>query len=303
MNLNSEIIKDLILDHLPTRNRQIKLYDRYKASNSGVPIFTREVPNYEKINNRLNNDFFSEIIDTKIGYFLGKPIIYNADSELPNYEEIDSKLQSFLLQNSIDDLDSETAKMAAICGVSYRLLYIDKQGEEKVMNIPPWEVITVMDRSINEIQYVIRYYPVQIKDQKGNTKTVNRVEWYDSKQITFFIDKDGEYVLDDTEPVNPRLHMFDPILEFANNKEKQGDCEKVLSLIDGYDKALSDINSELEQFRLAYMLFYGMNPDSATLEACKQTGAFGIEDADGAKIEFLTKQLNDAVVSFKPLRG
>lgn len=47
--------------------------------------------------------------------------------------------------------------MGALCGVAYRLLYIDKHGEERAMNIPPWEVIKVMDRSINEFQYVIQY--------------------------------------------------------------------------------------------------------------------------------------------------
>src|SRR5690606_17518159 len=94
-------------------------------------------------------------------------------------------------------------------------------------------------------------------------------------------------------------HMFDgiPLLAYPNNEELQGDGDRVLSLIDAYDRTLSDVNSEIESFRLAYMLFYGFEPDEETLARARQTGAFGIHNPDqGDKIEFLTKQLNDTVI-------
>src|SRR5690606_7306045 len=136
----------------------IQMYERYKASIEGVPIYSREVPDYEKVNNKLNNDFFSEIVDTKVGYFMGKPISYSVDREAPAYEVVDAILQDFNLRNNIDDLDAETAKYAAICGLGARLLYIDRDGQERVMVVPPWECIFVYDRSINEPQYAMRYY-------------------------------------------------------------------------------------------------------------------------------------------------
>jgi SPP1 family phage portal protein len=297
--VTSEIIKDLLEDHAPTRQRMISLYERYKASAQGVPIFTRTVPDYEKVNNRLNNDFFSEIIDTKVGYFMGKPVVYSVDRDAPGYEAADEKLQDFLLQNNIDDLDSETAKMAAICGMGARLLYISSDGEPRLMNLDPWEVIFVYDRSINEPQYALRYYTMKVKEGDRFQDRI-RVEWYDQKNVTFYIeDAQGYFVLDDTEPMNPMPHMFEgiPLLAFLNNEEQQGDAEKVLDLIDGYDRTLSDVNSEIESFRLAYMLFYGFQPDRETIELAQQTGAFGINNPeDGARIEFLTKQMNDTII-------
>lgn len=53
---------------------------------------------------------------------------------------------------------------------------------------------------------------------------------------------------------------------------------------------MSDVNSEIEQFRLAYMAFYGEEPDAETIEKAKQTGAFSILDTTG-KIEFIVKDL------------
>ena len=86
-----------------------------------------------------------------------------------------------------------------------------------------------------------------------------------------------------------------PLICFPNNEELQGDAEKVLSLIDGYDRTLSDMNSEIEQFRLAYMAFYGSVPDDTTLKLARQTGAFGFPEKD-MRMEFITKNINDAAV-------
>lgn len=75
----------------------------------------------------------------------------------------------------------------------------------------------------------------------------------------------------------------------------QGDCEKVLTLIDGYDKTISDVNSEIEQFRLAYLALYGINISTENIEMMRQTGAISIPDAEG-RAEFITKNLNDMTV-------
>lgn len=293
--VTSQIITDLIDMHRADRNRMIKLYQRYKAQD--VPIFDRQVAEYETINHQLNNDFFGEIVDTKVGYFMGIPITYGIAHTAENYEAKDKTIQDFIYYNLIKDLDSETAKMAAICGLGSRLLYIDPEGRERVMNVPPWECIFVYDRSINEPQYALRYYPIGVVDQNGETTERTRVEWYDQTHVTFYIQDDqGNYVLDDTEPINPRPHMFDgiPLIAFPNNEELQGDAEKVLNLIDAYDRALSDQNNEIEAYRAAYMLFYGFEVDEETLSQIKRTGAFGIPTVqDGSKVEFLTKELND----------
>ncbi len=295
--VTSEIIKDLIADHAPTRAKMLSLYNRYKTQD--LPILNREFEDKNKINRKLNNSFDSEIVDTKVGYFIGYPISYQVDKEQPNAEKVSAILSEFNLRNSIDDLDSETVKKATICGYGARLLYIDRDGQERVMNVDPWEVILVYDRSINEPQFALRYYDVTIKEGKEE-KTRTRVEWYDDKTVTYYLQDDkGEYVLDISEPVNPQPHLFDlvPLIIFPNNEEMQGDAEKVLNLIDAYDRTLSDVNSEIEQFRLAYMAFYGYDPDEETLARARQTGAFGLDEkGEGVGIEFITKQMNDTAI-------
>ena len=295
--VTSEIIKDLIDDHAPTRAKMLSLYNRYKTQD--LPILNREFEDKNKINRKLNNSFDSEIVDTKVGYFIGYPISYQVDKAQQGAEKVNATLSDFILRNSVDDLDSETVKMATICGYAARLLYIDRDGLERVMAVNPWEVILVYDRSINEPQFALRYYDVVIKEGKKD-KTRTRVEWYDDTTVTYYIQDDqGDYVLDISEPMNPQPHLFDlvPLIIFPNNEEMQGDAEKVLNLIDAYDRTLSDVNSEIEQFRLAYMAFYGYDPDEETLAKARQTGAFGLDEkGEGVGIEFITKQMNDAVI-------
>ena len=295
--VTSEIIKDLIDNHAPKRAKMLALYNRYKTDD--LPILNREFEDQNKINRKLNNSFDSEIVDTKVGYFIGNPISYQVDDVQQGSEKVDATLTDFALRNSIDDLDSETVKMATICGYAARLLYIDRDGLERVMAVNPWEVILVYDRSINEPQFALRYYDVTIKEGKEE-KTRTRVEWYDDQLVTYYLQDDsGEYVLDISEPVNPQPHLFDlvPVVIFPNNEEQQGDAEKVLNLIDGYDRTLSDVNSEIEQFRLAYMAFYGYDPDEETLAKARKTGAFGLDEkGEGVGIEFITKTMNDTAI-------
>lgn len=296
--ITSQIISDLIAEHAVDRARMLGLYSRYRTES--VPVMDRVFDNENKINRKINNTFDSEIIDTKVGYFIGTPISYQLDETAGDLSVQNQVLSDFNVRNNIADLDSETVKQAAISGLCGRLLYIDKDGYEKAMLLYPWEVIPIYDRSVNELQYALRYYEVTIREAT-ETKTVYRAEWYDKETVTFYTQlvPGGEYFLDDTEPINPMPHMFDevPIIIFVNNEEQQGDSEKVLELIDAYDRTLSDVNSEIEEFRLAYLLFYGYEPTEAVLEAAKRSGAFGLDiKTEGVAVEYLTKQINDTVV-------
>ena len=303
--VTSQIITDLIEEHAPTRERMIAAYERYKAER--LPIKERRFDDANKVNNRLNNDFVGDVVDTKVGYFAGKPISYQVDKtsyetgegqyDEARYDRDQAILAEFLTRNNMDDLDSETTKMAGICGLAGRLLYIDQAGQERAMLVDPWECIWIYDRSIAEPQYAMRYYKV-----KFGSRNFWRVEWYTQDTVTFYLQDEGtdghatnNFVIDSTEA--PRPHMFEgiPLIAIRNNDEEQGDADKALPLIDAYDRTFSDVNSEIESFRLAYMAFYGVMPDAETIRQAKQTGAFGLPDPN-SRMEFITKSLDDNIV-------
>ncbi|PGC22748.1 phage portal protein [Bacillus wiedmannii] len=286
-----KLLKKIIDEFEPLKQRMINRYERYKASEKGVPIFTREFKgdgNKDKVNNKLNNDFFSEIIDTKIGYMFGLPVSYSLDHE---DDEVLKRIQDFLKANHIEDADAETGKFASICGYGARLLYHDKEGIEKVMNIKPYEAIFLTNSSVAEPSYAIRCYPIKVIDG-DDFKDGYKVEFYNETNIIEYTGED----LDKLQETNriPNLYKGVPLIGFPNNEELQGDVDKAIALIEGYDRSFSDVNSEIEQFRLAYMIFKGVDIDDDTIEKLKQTGALDV--GENGEASFLTKDLNDNIL-------
>lgn len=300
--IDSNMIKMLVDDFMPIASHKKSLYDRYTVKN--VPIQSREMPDGTKVNNKLNNDFAGEIIDTKIGYVLGNPIKYTLDRNYyedgfeEQYKQHQGQINKFIIRNQINDKDIELGKLVSICGVAGREVYIDKDGNEKIANLNPWETIFLTD-SDDKVLYALRLHS-ELREVNGKLEEYLCVDFYDDEKITYFIENksnDGDaYKLDDEHDVNPVPHVFNitPIVKVVNNNEEMGDFERVLSLIDGYDKTMSDVNSEIEQFRLAYMKFVGVEVTEELIEQAKSAGGFQVPE--NGDVGFITKHINDAVV-------
>ncbi|AYC28715.1 phage portal protein [Paenisporosarcina cavernae] len=293
VGISASIVSDIIDAHKNDRDRMFKLYKRYKADIDGPKIFKRETIEYEdfetggnvrrlddKVNNLLNNAFDVDIVDTKVGYMFGHPISYNVDN---NNESLKNEIETFLLRNNADDVDSEYGKMAAICGISARLAYVDTEGNERIKNINPWEVVFIGE-DVHEPEYSIRYYSV------GETIYA---EFYDDALIYFFKQEKGKQFTE----LEQQLHLFEynPLFGVANNMELKGDAEKVLALIDAYDRTLSDASNEIEQYRLAYLILKGLGADEETLQNLKKTGVFELFEKDD-DVKYLTKDINDQMI-------
>lgn len=308
-----EIIQKILNKHRPKREHMLGLYNRYLCHVDGVPIFHREFEDPSAINNKISNDYFSELINTKVGYFAGAPFSYsysqlaetneneslfNNDETIPQTQaDIDNAnkvIERFTIRNNIADKDLEITKLAEICGYAGRLLYINTEGEESIKVINPWECVILARDEITEPSYGVWYYTEEFITE-GMSKEVKTVEFYNATDCYIFEDGLEGWVLKDQFK-----HMFDycPLQGIPNNRELLGGAEKVLSLIDGVDRTISDCNSEVEAFKLAYLLVYGVQIDDKTLEEAKRTGCFNIPPmgATESKIEYLTKQINDTFV-------
>ncbi|SPT93131.1 phage Portal protein [Bacillus tequilensis] len=75
----------------------------------------------------------------------------------------------------------------------------------------------------------------------------------------------------------------------------KGDAEKGLSLIDAYDRTLSDVSNEIEQCGLAYLILKGLGADEDTLQQLKKTGILELYD-EKDDVSYLTKDINDAII-------
>jgi len=314
--ITDRLLNRIIEKHAFNADYNKKLIDRYEALADGVPIFLRE-PRFaqneaekrEIINHRINNDFFSEIIDFKTGYFAGNPISYSycdgeealedtgdagdSTAEMEQARDIASKaLTDFVTRSNMYDKDMECTKYASICGYAGRLFYIDPNGNERVMVSPPNETIILSKtKDITQPTYGVRYYEVTDINDVVRIKA----EFYDDSTIYYAEGFPGALSIVRQEP---NLFGCCPLQGIPNNEEMQGDAEKVLELIDAYDRALSDANNEIDSFANAYMVFENINIEEDEMRKMQASGAFQFftGGANGGKVYFLTKDINDAFI-------
>jgi SPP1 family phage portal protein len=274
------------------------LYERYEVLQDAVPILTR-TPRFPEddddatINNKVNNDFMGEIVDFKVGYFAGKAIGYSYNKTAESSEDTGGEeamddaskaLTDFITRNNMYDVDMETTKYATICGYSGRLFYHDPDGNERCMPVAPYETIVLAETGdITEPTYSIRYYECM----DINDNPFWHVEFYDDTQIRFYEGDLSALVLKETKA---NLYDMCPLQGIPNNKEMLGDAEKVLALIDAYDKAISDDSNEVESFSNAYMVFQNVNITDEEIGKARKSGAIRYRSpTDNGKVFFLTK--------------
>lgn len=306
--INDQLLNRIINKHLQNAECNSKLIDRYEALAGGVPIFNRQ-PRFadgdEVINHRINNDFFSEIVDFKTGYFAGNPIGYSYSNTDESHEdtgdagdnEAEQKaardaaskvITDFVTRTNMFDVDMETTKYAAICGYAGRLFYIDPDGHERCMVVPPNECIILSNtRDITQPTYGVRYYTVT---DINDTESI-KAEFYDDSFIYYAEGFKGALHIVRTEK---NLFGCCPLQGIPNNREMMGDCEKVLALIDAYDRALSDNSNEADAFANAYMVYENVDMDEEEIRKAQASGAIQFFTPDGkGKVYFLTKEIND----------
>ncbi len=295
-----------------TRNREynLALYRRYMTLDGAVPIFNRE-PRFKmeptadgkqpkQINNKINNDFFSEIVDFGVGYFAGKPIAYSYSRTNESEEDTGGEdavkdarkaLSDFVTRNNMYDVDMEITKHASIYGYAGRLLYHDPEGMERVMPVPGYETIILSAINMTEPEFAVRYY--ESEDIDGSQ--VWRAEFYDSDKIYFY---EGSSIsgLRMVEKKD-NLYGFCPLQGIPRNNELIGDAEKVLSEIDAYDRVVSDSSNQIEGQIHSKEVYKNIAVTPEEIAMGNYTGAISVRDPMGnGDIYKLESNINDSFV-------
>lgn len=301
--MTDSLLNHIISKHSANREYNWSLHKRYEALQGKLPIFLRE-PRFEEenpLNNHVNNDFMGEIVDFSTGYFAGKAFVYTyadtkeAEEDTGGEEardEASKTLSDFVTRNNMYDVDMDITKFATIAGYAGRMFYFDEEGKERCMALPSYETIVLSETNITEPKYGIRYY----KMLGLNGEEIWKAEFDDGKTIRFYEGTRGG-LSERPEKAIPNLFGMCAIQGIPRNSEMMGDAEKVMELIDAYDRALSDANNENEAFANAYMAFENVQMEDEEIQKGQRTGAFQYFTGQGnGNIHFITKNINDSFV-------
>ena len=137
-------------------------------------------------------------------------------------------------ENDGDAINSDIALNLSIYGRAYEIIFRDEQGQDRFMTLDPKNTFVVYNHDIDKkVVAGVRYY----EEIDANSLITNYIDVYTSTHRHKFKIKNG--VMESAESY-PHFYNDVPIVEYLNNKFKQGDFENVLSLIDLYDSAQSD---------------------------------------------------------------
>lgn len=268
------------------------LCDRYKMLedyyNGEHPILRRLPKREGDPCNNLVANFPAYIADMASGYHIGEPVSYQSESEdLTDLLELYKNAQ-------VDVQDTENSDDQAMFGVAYELVYMstDKVPEPKTANVPPSQAFVIYNDTI-EFKSICGVYYTQTCDQSAQT-----INGYDvvastaEKYIRFHVNKDYNIEGDIDEDINPFGAVT--LIEIYNNKYKKSDFEKVLSLIDGYNKEQSVRVDDKEEFINSLMVLKGQvlgdtdDEKDETYRSMKERGV--AELSPDGDLSFLTRQ-------------
>lgn len=270
-------IKKLIDKHQMEIQRYNRLEEMYNNKNV---IKHRQVPEGNH-NNKLSHGFAEYIVNTSVGYFMGKRPTYT----IP--EAYSEEILDVLNYNDELAVNNSLAESCSVYGCAAELIYIDNYGDIRFTNVDIREIIYLVNPDIEQdIHTVIRHWDYYDEVQE---ETITYVELWDQyKQVTYSFA--GTSYQADPEIT---LHNFNivPFVPYYNNDRARGDFEGVIDLINAYDKAQSDTANDFEDFTDCYIEVVGAELDPEVARELKQLKVFNFPEQGG--VRFVTKDIND----------
>ena len=247
-----ETLETFIQRHRANVVRYEQLRNMY-IGNHDILLDTYRVDTW-KPNNKLVANFAKYIVDTFNGYFMGIPVVTSHDTDSAN--EYINFVESY---NDIDDNNAELSKLCDIYGHAYEIIFADEEAQIGIKAVDPRDGFIIYDNSIRaKTLFGVRYKVNAQNEVEGSIS--------DERYIRYFDNIGGKYKF-----TEEKEHYFQrvPMVEYLENEERLGAFESVETLINAYNKAISEKANDVDYFADAYMKILGARLDSETLTEIK----------------------------------
>lgn len=279
---DTEITGEIIMEFINKHKEQVK--NRYDKLNNAYisdhEILHQAAKAKHKPDNRIVVNFAKYIVDTMNGFFIGNPIkMVTEDKAVSEYVEYLNRY------NNLDDSNAELSKTCSIYGKGYEIYYADEESELCVAYLTPLEAFMIYDESIIQRPlFFVRTYTDRDNNERGSISDGTSIRDF---KITGGFTWESEWV----------AHNFNgvPASEYIENEERQGLFEPVLTMINAFNKAISEKANDVDYFADAYLKVLGAlleNEDIAFIRDSRVLNLVG-DDAEKLVAEFMDKPSND----------
>lgn len=280
--IDSALLAYYISKHKTEISRYEMLWKMYRGRHA---IVDAEEKDSYKPDNRIVANFARYVVETFNGYFMGKPVTVSHEDP-----ELSKQVNRLMKLNDQDDNNAELSKLVRIYGRAYEFLYQNENTETCITYNSPLDMFMVYDDTIAQRPFfAVRYYLNEDNRLQGEIYTSDKV--YD-----FIQGEKGYQIIND----QPHYYQDVPVIEYVNNDERQGIFEPVISMINAFNKALSEKANDVDYFADAYLAILGVQLDKGGLQKIRDNriiNFFGTDDPQQIKnivVEFLQKPDGDS---------
>ena len=272
---STKLIQELISEHKEHIEAYKELKDFYTGNHA---ILKQKAKDKYKPDNRLVVNFAKYIVDTFNGYFIGNPVsLFHEDKTVNDYlAYIDG-------YNDQSDNNAELSKICSIYGHGFELVFNDENSEIGITYMTPIDGFVVYDNTIQNKPLFACHYGLSDDDEE--------VGYFYTKETVYqFATVSGAYTIVEETP-----NVFDdiPMIEYLENEERQSIFENVKTLINAFNKALSEKANDVEYYADAYLKVLGAEIDEKTLQTLRDTRIINVSGDDTLTVEFMTKPSAD----------
>lgn len=277
--------------HESQMTREMKLRAYYEGKNDILKTTKAD----GKSNIQASHPFASKITNSFVGYFASKPIRTDYEDE-----DVMALVDDFFKYNDADKQLTRLATDACIYGEAVEMLFIDKKGNVRFAPVATTEIIVIVGNDIlEEPHHVIRHWKVE----NNNGYILRYIEVYDSKQVEKFhlkVEKNDETDEEVIQVVNPIIeeHLFNdvPFVFYKFAHDGLGIFERIIPLIDSYDRAVSESLNLMADLSDALLLITGVDLDHEKVDDIKNLRLLHTATQE-VRVEYITKDAptNDEV--------
>ncbi|MFS1663340.1 phage portal protein [Streptococcus sp. zg-JUN1979] len=225
--------------------KRLSILEDYSNGNNYTILNGRKRLEKEKADYRIRHDLGGQASRFFTGYTVGQPISIGAkDTEIAL-----EPIEDFNLYNDIEALNRELVYDASRYGRAFELHYYDEFKQPAVSLIDAKEIFTVRSADVNKQIIAAVHCPIYNDQMYVTVYTDSHIISYKPMKA-----QGGELIEDDRKP--NQFGMV-PVVEWQNNRDRQGDWEKGIPLIDAYDAAESDTANYMSDLNDAMLVIKG----------------------------------------------
>ena len=272
---STTLIQETIAEHKEYIQEYKELQDFYLGNHA---ILSQTAKAQYKPDNRLVVNFAKYIVDTFNSYFIGNPV-----SMFHENETVNDYLAYIDGYNDQADNNAELSKICSIYGHGFELVFNDENSEVGITYMTPIDGFVVYDNTIQNKPLFACHYGLNDDDEEVGY-------FYTKDSVYQFAVVSGNYTI-----VEETTNVFGdiPMIEYIENEERQSIFENVKTLINAFNKALSEKANDVEYYADAYLKVLGAEIDESTLQSLRDSRIINVSGDDALTVEFMTKPSAD----------